>query len=403
MYFLRTVLRTGGTHGFSNVPENPLVVGGDGFTIPANAGNIRFLGFNAVMDAANGEGRLIISTRKKVFSLQVPVTRSDWINASSTNQPLQTVLQDHNGWVNDRSVIAVNGDLYGQSLEPSIRSLLTATRLFNQPGNISISKNEQRIWNVEDRSLQRFSSGAYFDNRLLQTVLPRQVPQGVVHDAIIPLDFVPISGFNEQTPPAWEGAYEGLQFLQLFTGDFGGRERCFATVVSKVDGSIELWELTDAAAFDINEAGESRIVSVVEFPSLTFFEYGAEDKLKELVGGELWIDQLFGNVYIKVEYRPDGESCWQLWTEFVQCSARNSGEDSINPRSYPNVPFYPGYRETIGQPKPPTICTQQRKRPTNIAYQFQVRITWKGSCRIRGITLLALPKERQTYSDLACV
>lgn len=385
-----------------NVTENPLVVGGDGFTVPASAGNIRFLGFNAVMDATNGQGRLIVSTRKRVFSLQVPVTRDDWINASSNNKPLQTVMQDHNGWVNDRSVVAVNGDLYGQSLEPSIRSLLTATRLFNQPGNISISKNEQRVWAVEDRSLQKFASGIFFDNRLLQTVLPKQVAQGVIHQAIIPLDFVPISGFNEQVPPAWEGIYEGLNFLQLFTGDFGGRERAFAIVVSQLDSSIQLWELTDSGLFDTNESGESRIVSVIEFPALTWHEYGAEDKLKELIAGELWIDQLFGNIYVKVEFRPDGESCWQLWHEFIQCSARDSGEDAINPKTYPRAQYYSGYRETITIPKPPTLCTQQRSRGVNIAYQFQPRLTIKGSCRVRGFWMHALPIERELYANLVC-
>lgn len=385
-----------------NVTENPLVVGGDGFTVPANAGNIRFLGYNAVMDAANGEGRLIISTRKKVFSLQVPITRNDWINASSTNKPLQTVLQDHNGWVNDRSVVAVNGDLYGQSLEPSIRSLLTATRLFNQPGNISISKNEQRVWAVEDRALQKFASGIFFDNRLLQTVLPKQTPQGVIHQAIIPLDFVPISGFNEQQPPSWEGVYEGLQFLQLFTGDFGGRERAFAIVVSEKDSSIQLWELTDFGLTDTNETGENRITSVIELPSFTCHEYGAENKLKRLIAGELWLDQMFGEIIFRVEYRPDGEACWNTWSEFKKCFARNQNEDSLaTPSDYPAGTYGQGYAETVTIGEPPEVSTQTRVRPCNIGYQFQVRLTIRGTARLRGFWLHCSPVERALNDDMA--
>jgi hypothetical protein len=90
-----------------NVTENPLVLGGDGFTVPSNAGTIRSLAHNANLDSATGQGVLFISTAKAIYSLQVPVTRTAWIAATNDNQPQQNVIQLANGVVCDTSGVAV--------------------------------------------------------------------------------------------------------------------------------------------------------------------------------------------------------------------------------------------------------------------------------------------------------
>ena len=235
-----------------NVTENPLCFGGDGFTLPTNAGNIRAIFHSANLNATLGQGSLFISTRKTIYALTVPPTRTDWINANSSNQPVMTVVQLVNGSVNDRSIVKVNGDVFYQSLETSIRSLQVSVRNFGQWGNTPISQNEQRALQVNDRGLMHFSGGIFFDNRMLQLVLPKMAGDGVnvIHQAILPLDFDVVSNLNtadqatSMAPPVWEGACDGLQFLQLFEGDFGGLHRAFGVVLSEVDGSINVWELT---------------------------------------------------------------------------------------------------------------------------------------------------------------
>jgi hypothetical protein len=183
--------------------------------------------------------------------------------------PVQKVAQINNGWVNDRSVVAVNGDLFGQSLEPAIRSLRVAIRNFNEWGNVPISTAVNRALQFNDRALLRFGSGIEFNNRLLETCLPRQLPQGVVHDGILPLSFETISTLEKQLPPVWEGMYEGLQHLQLFTGDFGGRDRAFSINVSVVTGNIEVWELTTDSRTDNQD---SRVIWTFETPASHVFE-----------------------------------------------------------------------------------------------------------------------------------
>jgi hypothetical protein len=389
-----------------NVTENPLCAGGDGFTVPDNSGNIRALKHGANLDTALGQGRLFIFTRKAIYALSVPVTRTDWIAADTDNQPLQTVVQLVNGAVNDRSITPANGDLFYQSLEPGIRSLISAIRYFNSWGNKETSANENRVLQFVDRSLMRFGSGVVFDNRLLQATLPKMSPRGAVNQAILPMDFLPISSFGSEASPNWEGMYEGLDFLQLFVGDFGGLERWFGLVVSRIDSSIQLWELTkhlrsdfNGVVSEANPEGESRITWLIETPSFT---WNKEFNLKKLTGGELWIDKLYGEVLFKMEWRPDGDPCWYFWHEWKECSARNCDEDTQAICSYPPAEFGPSYRSMMNLPKPPMHCASVGKRPANIGYQFQTRLTVKGYCRIRGIILKAQMLLRSEGADPVC-
>jgi len=220
---------------------------------------------------------------------------------------------------------------------------------------------------------------------------------GIVHDALIPMDFVPISSFNKQHVPNWEGAYEGLDFLQLFVGDFGGRERAFAAVLSRVDGSIVLWELTKN---DQRENGDGRVTWVIEFPAFT---WGREFDLKLLHTAEIAVDRLAGTVDFALDWRPDNQTCWIPWAKWQKCSPRNSAEDFVNPISYPLEEFGPCYISRMTMPKPDPVCAAcNTGRPANEAFQFQTRLTVKGYCRIRSMLLHGELRLIQLYKGLEC-
>lgn len=380
------------------VTENPLAIGGDGFAVPTQAGNIRALQYVANMDKSQGEGTLFIFTRSQVYAMDVPVTRNDWINATGSNIPLQRVVQRNNGGVSDRSIVAVNGDLFYQSLEPGIRSLFTSLRYFSQWGNTPISNNINRALAFNDRALMRFSTGIEFDSRLYMGILPEQRAQGVVHRGIAPLDFDPITTLQEKTPPDWEGVQEGLDVLQLFNGDFGGRERAFAVVVSREDSSIQLWEITNNQRFD---NVDTRVDWYVEFPAYT---WGREFDLKKLDGGELWVDKLFGTVDMKIYYRPDADPCWYLWHVAKICTARSSCENLDDPVCYPLELYRESGKIPIQFPVPPLAkCSQINYRPNDLGFQFQVKVELSGWCRIRGLIIYAQPKLKEPFGSLICV
>jgi len=377
------------------VTENPLAIGGDGFIVPTQSGNIRALKYSSNLDTQLGQGSLFVFTRKAIYATDPPVTRAEWITST---EPLQRVAQNRYGSYNDRSVVSVNGDLFYQSTD-GIRSLFVAIRDFQQWGNTPISRNENRVLVFNDRSLMRFSSGIEFDNRLLQTVLPTQTPVGVAFQGIVPLDFDLISSLGDKLPPAWEGMWEGLDVLQLFEGDFGGLQRAFAVVVSRLTGEIEVWELTLANLF---EQDDNRIQWQVEWPSFTWDQ---PFMLKQLHGAELWIDRLFGTVNFYLYYRNDQNPCYQFWHAWKECAARDCLEDELNPcdpTEYPEQPYCSQYRATMSLPEPPHSCDATNGRPTNFGYQFQVKLVVRGSCRVRGMLLHAHPIESAPFRDLVC-
>lgn len=376
------------------VTECPLITGGDNFSIGAKYGNIRALAHTAQLDTALGEGNLFVFTRTAVFALTVPVARDDWTAIDRDKMPLQRVVQVKYGATSDTSVVQVNGDLFYQSMEPGIRSLTLAVRFYQQWGNKQISANLDRIMRFVDRSLLDFASGIEFNNRLLQTSLPFDTPVGVAHKAIVPMDFDPIGTWDANSNPSWDGHYEGLDVLQLFEADFGGRQRAFCTVVSRTIGTIDLWEITD---YERRENGDNRVTWIIESPAYTFNQ---QFNMKQLESGELWIDKLFGTVDFSVDFRPDNDPCWYPWHVFQLCAARNVTEGYTT--SYPTDNYRESYRANVAFPRPPHVCAANNQRPIDRGYQFQVRITIKGWCRIRAILLHAKPLEKQPFEGLVC-
>jgi len=383
-----------------SVTENPLCFGGDGFSIPTNGGNIRALRHSSAIGATSGQGQFFILTRKVVYALSVPVTRLDWINATATNQPQLTVVQIDNGAVGDRCVVSVNGDLFYMGLEPSVRSLVMAQRYFEQWGNTVISQNENRILQNNDRSLMRFSSGMNWDSRLWMLALPQLAADGVnvIHKGVMPLDFDIVSNLSGESSPVWEGAYSGLNHIQIFTADFGGLPRAFSAIISDVDGSLNIWELTDYSEM---ENGDNRVTWSVEFPAFTWASSKLEYELKRLSGGELWVDQIVGTVEIDSYYRQDADPCWHLWSHCQVCAGR-CGEQDPPLDCYPETAIQAGYAFPVVFPEAKGVADAMGVRPSTNAYQFQVRVVVKGYMRIRGLMLYAWPLEKPQFQGICC-
>lgn len=382
------------------ITENPLAVSGDNFVVPTNAGNIRAITHTAELDENTGQGRLYIGTRRTWYRLEVPVTRDAWSDpAFPDKQPRQIVVQRNFGPTSDRSVVAVNGDLWYQSVD-GIRSLELSIRNDQAWGNVPASNPERRAIVFNDRALLRYGSGIVFDSRLLMTGVPFAVEGiGTAHRGLIPLDFNRISAF-EQKPPAWEGFVEGLDILQLAEGDFGGLQRGFVTSVSRVNGEIEIWEMTLSDIFDnqVNNDG-SRIARVIEFPALT---WGDNFTLKQLETMELWYDQLRGTVDFELFLRPDNYPCWVPWHAWQVCAAKDCTEDAAsdcNP-AYPTQLYCAGYEPSVFMPKPPPFCVQVSKRPVDIGYQFQIRLVTRGWNRILGYRLHAIPLMKAPFQNM---
>ncbi len=381
------------------VTENPVASAGDAFSVPTSAGNIRALAHTSNLDDALGESPLFIFTRKAVYACTAPITRNDWTKATLDLMPLQRVILKAGGTYADRSVVAVNGDLFFNS-NPNgdIRSLTMAVRNFTQWGQVPISRQENRIIQFNDRALLRECSGCQFDNRLLEATRPETTPVGVACSSILPLDFDIIATLQERQPPAWEGHQQGILVLQLLAGDFGGRERAFAVVWSQVHAAIEIWELTSDSRFD----NANRIETTIEFPAYT---WGNQNQLWELDAVEFEMSKMLGTVEFRIEYRPDHFPCWLPWRSWKVCTAANCTElidDPCANTGYPVEVFCESFRSTMLVPKPPPVCIKASARPSNIAFQHQVKLTFKGYCEINSIRAYALPRPRAPYAGIVC-
>lgn len=377
--------------------ENAYISLGGTFIVPTNAGNIRALSHPANLDTALGEGQLLVFTRKNIYSVNVVPQRTAWATLS---EPIQRVAQINFGTTGHRSVAQVNGDLFYQSVD-GVRSLTQAIRYFNQWGNVPASSEEARAIDLNNRALLLHGSGVEFDQRLLQTVLPEQSDRGVIHKGLMPLDFNLLNSIGEKGNPVWEGMLQGLDFLQVLQGDYGGLQRCFGIVRSAIDGAIEVWELTSSEIFDTNRSGEARITWSFETPSYT---WGTEFKLKQLETIEMWVDKVYGTVDFMVEFRPSSFPCWQYWHAWQVCAPRNECElpNSPTPCNYPQQAYQPQYKAMMTLPTPPSTCNSTNGRPMNQDYAFQFRITIKGQCRVRGLVVHAIPRDIEPFKNIVC-
>ncbi len=382
------------------VTENPVAKGGDAFLLPAEAGNIRAVKHCSALDTALGQSPLFVLTRRSIFTCEAPITRVDWTAADFDHFPLQRVALAKGGTYAERSVVPVNNDLFFNGPpNGDIRSIRMSIRNDLEWGSVPLSRNENRALVFNDRSMLRFASGMEFDNRLWQTVLPENTPAGVGFNGIVPLDFDVISTLEERVSPAWEGIYDSSspKILQVVEGDFGGRQRAFAVVWSVKDQQIQIWEMTLDDRF---QNGENRVTWEIEFPAYTA---GNPFQLKELETMELWIDKMLGTVEFEAFWRPDQHPCWYYWHAWKDCAAKDCREEMNATCTYPGQPFCEQFRATKTLPKPSVFCqTGGNHRPAHMGYQFQVRLVIKGWCRIRGMLLHMLVRDKRPFEDLQC-
>lgn len=392
--------------------ENPVAYGGDAFGVPTVAGNIRALAHASNIDSSLGDAQLFVFTRRAVYSCVAPITRTDWTATTLNLMPLQKLILNKGGSYGDRCIVPVNGDLFFPSPpDGNIRSIQATLRYQQQWGYVPLSNNINRVLNFNNRALLHGTTGILFDNRLLMSQMPLLTPAGVASQSIAPLDFDIISTLEERKPPAWEGVYDfsgGPLILQMWEGDFGGRERAFTAAWSESNSRIEVWEIRGDLRFDniAGGGGGTRVTRVIEFPAYTF---DSPLSLKELDSAEFWFDKILGTVDCEAFYRPDSTACWVPWTAFKLCAAKDCTEDPDDPctdNGYPKEPWceQDAIPVVLGRPPVPRCepNAASRPRPSNLGYQFQVKLVTKGWCRLRGMLLYAVHREKAPYAGIAC-
>lgn len=372
--------------------QNTYLGTGRNFAVPQTSGGITAMRAIPDLDGALNQGPVVVFTPTIAFTVQLPYDATTW--ADLTN-PVQTVALIANGARSQNATNLINGDIWYRSTD-GWRSLVLARRDFNTWANTPVSAEMNRALAADDETLLEFASSAFFDGRELMTVSPERSVYGNFHYGLIALDLNRISGLRDKLPPAYDGLWTGLNVLQLVTGIVNNVERCFAFSVDE-SGAVELFEILKEGDFD-SVGTEEKIRITWSFESRVFRGANPSQRgagvfdLKRLENGELWLDEVFGRVDMKVWFRPVGHPCWYVWRENINvcadtktCSDLPLGTcqswEELKPQDRPRIQFG----------APPDDCNYAADRPAHTAEGFQVRVEFQGQCRLRMLRVFMRP------------
>lgn len=363
------------------VTENTFLESAGSFRVPSSGEIITSITFTAILDAAYGQGPLEIGTSSRIFTCAVPADRQTWI---ALENPILTVALIGDGPLAQDSTILANSDTLFRSTE-GLGSLIFARRNFETWGNTPISTEVNRTVEADDNSLLIWSSAVTFDNRFMHCALPRSTSSGIVHDAVLALNFDPVSSLRGKAPSIWESVWDGLPVLRIISGNFSGTKRCFMFAVE--DSEIVLWEQLRTKSPIYYDNSTERITYTLESPCI-FKPEERSDKIPmvRLTNGKIHIDQVRGEVDITVQWRPDFHAGW---TDWITLHITDSTA--------------PGYLTPLGLGEPPVgACDVPNNRPLQSGRFFQIRFIVNGQCVIMGAEFSAVPEPEIIFPAPNC-
>ena len=375
--------------------ENDFLAGGGTFRLPGAGDQITAMCFPPILDKSLGQGECQIFTSVTCFSNNSPVDRAVWETLTS---PILTESLKDNGALAQNSTVLINSDTFFRSFV-GYGSLVLARRDFGGWGNKTISNEMQRPLLADNQSLLQFGSAISFDNRFISTAAPNLIGAGVFHVGQCVLNFDLISSLRTNLPPAWEGAWSGINTMQLITGRVNGVNRCFSFTFDLNNNKIELWEqLSETAANQaqtFEDNGDTPILSLFETAVLFNKDVKPLTELVEITEGEIYISNITDTLNVKVYYRPDFYPCWTLWREF------NLAADDDNTTGDGNK--QPGYRMRIGLGQPSASdCEPGNNRPLRNGFFHQFRVEFTGYCVFRGLRVRARTFPQTALAPVQC-
>lgn len=355
------------------------------FGAPSGYGPITCIKPLSMMDTQLGQGPIMVGTPYIIFTLNLPFDRTTWKDLAN---PLQTVTPII-GPAGQNSTVNINTDMWYRSNDDGIHSFVLARRDFASWGNTPQSTELGETLSHDSAWMLEFGSSVFFDNRLLMTCSPVQSASGVWHRGLVALDFNLLSSLRGRTSPAWEGIWSGLRVLQMVTGTINNVPRCFIYALND-SNEIEIWEMDSEATMD-NNAVPIRWTSTT--PS---YNHGDGFNLKRLETGELFVDDVRGQVDITAQYRSDQNPCWRDWDSFSFC-AKNTDcgpFDCTGPQSYREQ-----FRSKLKLHAPTDEFDEINGRKYRTGYEFQAKLEVVGHCRIKQLRVLAIPEPESANAE----
>lgn len=375
------------TAPLSFTETNYLAEGGD-FGPPSFVGDITAMVFIPTQDTATGQGPLYMLGPGGAVSVRVDLDRTTW----QTTAGFSVVALVNNGALGDMSSVIMNGDLWYRAYDGwrSYRSARAQTGIWAQT-----SLSNEMVHRISDESQPLLSYGSCIitDNKLIGTLMPQQGKNGIYHLGMLVLDFFPISSIAitpnsylniyMQAYPAWNDMWTGILPYQLLQGTLNGEDKSFALV--NENNRIQLYEITKNDPFDNFGSYDQPIQATVESRAFTFQNDREE---KRLYGGDLWFNNLKGDVQINAFYRPDEYPNWYPWhSGVIRSKYRAETGDSIG--SFPLNYYQSNFEPRFQLPTPQPYDDETTSRKTYRGYSFQTRLDIIGAWSLSRIRLSA--------------
>lgn len=389
----------------TNLPQSELqftettyLSGGGSFFFPKGITGLAFLPVN---NTNTGFGSLIVFGDLFANSLRLDITaRELWDQIPGFEQ----VLLPKIGSAGQNCLVGVNQDLYWRDTNGNIWSLRSAQWDALSPGNAPVSREVSRIVDFETPSLIKYSSGIFFDNRLLFLASPFNTIYGPpAFGNIISLDAAALATMRGKAPPAYDGVASGLAFTSLMEGQIAGQDRAFVTS-SDADGENRLWEILPNAendAYFLSVGSTNAYTSLAQLepnPVTSFvetrrYDFGMPGIKKQIVRVDLWPCEIQDEVTITVYWRADNRNQWQKWGTISVCAqiTNNNGQwQNLTSQERGRV-------KTLTAPDNIDTIDNQR---ADMGYGFQVRVVWTGFMLLDRIKVWAKSDIPETsYSE----
>jgi len=379
-----------GPTGLLKFTENDFLNEGGAFSVPIESGEITAITSAPAIDTASFQGDLLIHTANGIFSLSVPTDRDSWKNLQ---YPIQRVSIINYGSQGARSTSNVNTDTYFRASD-GIRSFAITQVEFGSGGNSPISSEMNRILDRDITTYLKATSMVLFDNRLLTTVTPIPDELGIYFQGIAVMDFDFLSYGTSKSPPVWDGMWTKERFHELITGTRLGQEKCYAFYRDS-NNKLKLTELLKEG----NDDDKTRqIECFYESRGMGFSDGGNSSNfnLKKLSGGDIFVEELKGNVTFDLEMRPDSYPCWTAWDSFSFCAPVEDCQlDSGECFTIRNL--QPGYRvnKKIKNQEFGCVLGQPDVRLDNF-YTLQIKLKWTGVAQVNILKLWAEDRAEET-------
>jgi hypothetical protein len=361
-----------------------LTFNGGTFQLPGSGDIITAMIFPVVLDASLGQGSLQIGTANSMFSSNVPFDSTTW---ASLQTPILTQSLRGKGPLGQNSTILANSDIIFREFD-GLGTLIQARRDFSNSadtggGNTPISREVSYIFDYDEQDLLSYGSSMTFDNRFLTTISPSISSNGIVHDGLVSMNFDTVSNLRTKLPPVYEGAWIGLNILQVVFGQIIGVKHGFAFATNPTSGKLELHEFLSSQDTATMDLGSIPINWSFDTPIAFNKDIKPINDLIKLTDGEIYTKDISGTVDIEVQYRPDFISAWTSWHRFT------IDETTWKPRMGLGLPSQ-------------SDCESVSGRPMRVGYFFQFRVIIRGHLKWMGMRVMGTLEQQTNFANPIC-